>query len=272
METTQDIFGHARPEGPSPGSGALIVSDLTCQRGELPVLTGVTFRVEPGQALILRGPNGTGKTTLLRCLAGLTPPRRGKISLDRDAMTYAAHADGLKAQMTVAENLRFWAAVHGTLGAAGGGAEAIAGAAVSTGGPGLTEAAIDAFDLQDLRNRPAGSLSAGQKRRLGLARLLVTGARVWLLDEPTVSLDTASVERFAAIVRAHLERGGMAVIATHIDLRLPEAEILDVGQFRAAVDEAAADDPFLDAGFDGDHRNSPDRGRDRSGTVGGGTA
>ncbi|WP_010141082.1 heme ABC exporter ATP-binding protein CcmA, partial [Oceanicola sp. S124] len=155
------------------------VTDLCVARGGLPLLDGVSFALAPGQALILRGPNGSGKTTLLRCLAGLQPARAGQMSFDSESVAYGAHADGLKAQMTVRENLTFWAAVHG----------------LSDIDP-----ALAAFDLVALEQRLAGMLSAGQKRRLGLARLMVTGRPIWLLDEPTVSLDAASVALFAGAV------------------------------------------------------------------------
>lgn len=190
----------------------LVVTDLTVARGGVPLLSGVTFRVGPGAALVLRGPNGSGKTTLLRTLAGLQPAEAGAISAPAEAMAYAGHADGLKGVMTVAENLAFWASVYGA--------------------PGI-DAALRAYDLEGLADRPAQNLSAGQKRRLGLARLLVTGRPVWLLDEPTVSLDAATVGLFADCLRGHLAGGGLAVIATHIDLGI-DAEALDVAAFRAA--------------------------------------
>lgn len=191
----------------------LRVTDLAVARGGVPVLQGVGFTLRPGQALVLRGANGSGKTTLLRTLAGLQPPLDGRIEAEPDSIAYAAHADGLKAALTVKENLSFWAAVFG-------------GADI---GP-----ALDAFDLRALDRRPVQTLSAGQKRRLGLARLLVTERSIWVLDEPTVSLDTRSVGLFAAAVRAHLAGGGAAVIATHIDLGL-EADVLDVSTFRAKL-------------------------------------
>ena len=191
----------------------LSVTDLGVARGGVPVLDGVSFALGAGEVLILRGPNGIGKTTLLRSIAGLQPPRAGRVEAVPESLVYAGHADGIKAPLTVAENLGFWAQVFGTTD---------------------ISAAIEAFGLGPLAGRPAGALSAGQKRRLGLARLLVTGRPVWLLDEPTVSLDTDAVAMFAAAMRAHLAGGGAALIATHIDLGLAEARRLDLTPYRAA--------------------------------------
>ncbi|MFA3917782.1 heme ABC exporter ATP-binding protein CcmA [Ruegeria hyattellae] len=189
----------------------LTVTDLAIARGGVPVLEGLGFALEQGQALVVRGPNGIGKTTLLRTIAGLQPPLSGRIDGAEDQIAYAGHSDGIKPTLTVTENLTFWAAVFG--------APAI-------------EGALAAYDLHDLADRHAGNLSAGQKRRLGLARLLVTGRPIWVLDEPTVSLDKEAVGKFADAVRAHLGLGGSALIATHIDLGL-DAATLDVGPFRA---------------------------------------
>lgn len=206
----------------------LTVSNLTVARGGIPVLEGVSFRLAAGRALVLRGPNGIGKTTLLRTLAGLQPAVAGEMSVPPESLAYAAHADGLKAVLTVEENLAFWAAVNGTDAA---------------------EAAMVAMNLTALRDRRAANLSAGQKRRLGLARILVTGRPIWVLDEPTVSLDAASVALFAAVVRAHLAAGGSALMATHIDLGLAEAEVLDLSPFKARMPAAGGRVGAFDEAF-----------------------
>ena len=190
----------------------LTVDNLACARGGLLVLSGVSFTLEAGEALVLRGANGSGKTTLLRTVAGLQPAEAGQIAAPEDAIAYAAHLDGIKPTLSVAENLAFWASVYGRSD---------------------HRAALDAFALEALARRPARNLSAGQKRRLGLARLLVTGRPIWLLDEPTVSLDADAVGMFARAVRAHLNEGGAALIATHVDLGLESAGPLDLGTFRA---------------------------------------
>jgi heme exporter protein A len=203
----------------------LRVNELAVARGGVPVLSGVSFGVAPGTALILRGPNGAGKTTLLRTIAGLQPALSGQIDGADETIAYAGHADGLKAMLSVAENLMFWAQVFGNSD---------------------IEPALAAYQLDPLRDRLAGTLSAGQKRRLGLARLMVTGRPIWVLDEPTVSLDADAVGLFAAAVTAHLGAGGMALIATHIDLGL-NADTFDVTPYRAKPDmrSGASDEAFL---------------------------
>ncbi|HBS49733.1 MAG TPA: heme ABC exporter ATP-binding protein CcmA [Rhodobacteraceae bacterium] len=198
----------------------LTVTDLTVTRGGIPVLDGVIFTLPAGRAIILRGPNGIGKTTLLRAVAGLQPPLAGRVAGVEDTIAYAGHSDGIKPTLTVTENLAFWASVFG----AGG-----------------IDAALSAYALEPLAHRPAGALSAGQKRRLGLSRLVVTGRPVWVLDEPTVSLDRDAVGMFADAVRAHLRQGGSALIATHIDLGL-EGEVLDLTPFRARPQPVGSDE------------------------------
>ena len=197
------------------------VSDLAIVRGGVPLLAGLSFAVEPGSALILRGPNGIGKTTLLRTFAGLQPPAAGQIEVPEDSVAYASHADGIKGQLSVVENLNFWARVYGMAD--------------------VTDAVLERFALQDLRARAAATLSAGQKRRLGLARLAVIGRKILLLDEPTVSLDTASVGRFATFLQDHLDAGGSAVIATHIDLGFT-ATVLELAPYKLDAPALTASD------------------------------
>lgn len=204
----------------------LQVENLKVQRGGVAVLAGVSFALDAGEALLLRGPNGIGKTTLLRTLAGLQPAISGRIfsDLGPDAIAYASHADGVKPTLTVEENLRFWAQVFGTA---------------------SVEAALDEMNLRNLARRPAHTLSAGQKRRLGLARMLVTGREIWVMDEPTISLDRESTALFAGVVQAHLAKGGAAIIATHIDLGF-EADVLQLAPFKAApMTDSEFDEAFL---------------------------
>ena len=191
----------------------LCIHDLAVARGGVPVLSGVSFEIAPSAALILRGPNGAGKTTLLRTIAGLQPALSGQIDGADETIAYAGHADGLKAMLSVTENLQFWAQVFGRTD---------------------IDLALNAYQLGPLESRLAGTLSAGQKRRLGLARLMVTGRPIWVLDEPTVSLDADAVAMFAAAVTAHLGAGGMALIATHIDLGL-NAKTFDISPYLSLI-------------------------------------
>lgn len=201
----------------------LTVTDLACRRGPRLVLEGVGFALGPGGALVLRGPNGSGKTTLLRTLAGLAAPVRGHVA--PDAVAYAGHADGLKGQLTLAENLTFWARMFGAP---------------------ATLPAAEAFDLGPLLSRRAADLSAGQRRRAGLARLPLTGRRVWLLDEPTVSLDGTGIAALTRALAAHRLDGGAVIVATHAPIDLPDADILDVARF-APRGTGAQHDPFAEA-------------------------
>ncbi|MEL7396316.1 MAG: heme ABC exporter ATP-binding protein CcmA [Pseudomonadota bacterium] len=190
----------------------LRVSDLSVARGGLRILEAVSLELAPGTALLLRGPNGIGKTTLLRTIMGLQPALSGQIDAPADSLAYAGHLDGVKPTLSVTENLRFWASIFGG---------------------GDVEHALELFDLQSLRDRASGQLSAGQKRRLGLARLAVTGRTTWLLDEPTVSLDADARALFESAVTEHLKAGGAVLAATHLDLNLDAAQTLDMAQFKA---------------------------------------
>ena len=178
----------------------------------MPLLEGVGLALRVGEALALRGPNGIGKTSLLRTVVGLQPPLAGRIESEEAA--FAGHADGVKAQLTVAENLAFWACVF-------------------RGGP--IGPAMAAFDLAALAERSARDLSAGQRRRLGLARLLVTGRRLWLLDEPMVSLDAASTALLTAALDAHRARGGAVLVSTHLPMGAVPS--LDLAPHRARAPE-----------------------------------
>ena len=186
-------------------------SNLSVALGGMTLLCGVDFSLSAGQILVLRGANGLGKTSLLRCIAGLQNPVEGQI-IAPETVAYSGHADGLKGQMTVLENLAFWASIYR--------------------GP-SPDVALDAYDLHALADRPAANLSAGQKRRLGLARMQVSGCALWVMDEPTVSLDADNMALFRAALSRHVQSGGAAVITTHIDLEIASAQLLDLTRFKA---------------------------------------
>jgi len=192
----------------------LKVTDLGVGRGGLPLLRGLSFTLSPGQALMLRGANGIGKTTLLRTVAGLQRPEAGQVKVTDEALAFSGHSDGVKATMTVTENLSFWAAVFGQ--------------------SGIEDALLD-MDLLALAERPARDLSAGQRRRLGLARLLVTGRPIWLLDEPTVSLDVASATLFETVLSKHLGQGGSALISSHLNIK-GMTDVLTLTPYRATIE------------------------------------
>jgi heme exporter protein A len=190
----------------------LVAEGVCAFRGERLVLNDVSFAVPGGGALVLLGANGSGKSTLLRVLAGLGRIEAGRVLWDgaerhdegTAPVAYLGHQDAIKPGLTTAENLRFAARAGGD--DAGGIARALA-----------------AMGLDDLAALPARMLSAGQRRRLALARLALSHAPLWLLDEPTLGLDGASIERFGALLGAHLAAGGVVVAATHVALPLANA-------------------------------------------------
>lgn len=213
----------------------LTLDKLTCRRAGRLIYQGLDFTVLPGQSAALRGPNGVGKSTLLRQIAGLLPVAGGdawlgEISLAKDRQAFqervahAGHLDAIKSALSVSENLATWAGINGA-------------------GADRVQAALDRFGLARIAARPAAQCSAGQKRRLGLARLLVTDRPLWLLDEPTVSLDSEATSLVADLVRAHAGNGGLALIATHVDLGLGAIPTLEMRP--PDRDAAEAEDPFL---------------------------
>jgi heme exporter protein A len=203
--------------------------DLACRRGERLIFAGLDFTLPAGGALILTGPNGSGKSSLLRVMAGLTPLEDGQLRWDgadiaedraahRARLHFIGHQDALKPALTVAETLDFWAAMHG-------------GAA--------SAAALDRFRLGRLALWPCRLLSAGQRRRLALARLLASPAALWLLDEPFTGLDEEAARYLDAALAEHRAGGGRLVISTHTPLALGGATQLSLADFQARETIAA---------------------------------
>jgi heme exporter protein A len=176
----------------------LTATGLTAVRGGRTVFAGLSFAVGAGQALAVTGPNGAGKSTLLRLVAGLLPAAAGSVALDPagegSTLHYLGHLDGLKTALTVRQNLSFWRTLWN-------------GDAV--------EPALARFGLEPLVDLHVGVLSAGQKRRVALARLLIAKRPVWLLDEPATALDAAAEAMLGAVIAEHLAGGGLAIVATH---------------------------------------------------------
>jgi len=195
----------------------LNVQNLSCRRGGRVVFRDTGFSVESGGFVLVTGVNGSGKSSLLRVLAGLLPPKSGQVqwhgadiaednSAHRARLHYIGHLDAVKLSLTVREMLAYWCALRGTAQ--------------------INLAALDAFALEKLADRPIRSLSAGQKRRLSLTRLALDTAPLWLLDEPTTALDNQSQALLIAQIARHRAGGGIVIAATHDELAIPDMQRL----------------------------------------------
>ena len=200
----------------------LDVADLACRRGGRRVFDHLSFALGAGELLALTGRNGSGKTTLLRALSLLVRPDAGAVRWQganvaddpetwRGRLAWLGHLDGLKGDLTVRENLL--------------GSERLRGRAVACD---RLDLALAAFDLVAVAHRPARTLSAGQRRRTALARVMLTEAPLWLLDEPLNALDAPAQQAFRAVLQRHLAQGGLAIAATHADLGIPGGRVLEL--------------------------------------------
>jgi heme exporter protein A len=209
----------------------LSATDLACRRGGREVFAGVSFSIAGGESLTIRGRNGAGKSSLLRMTVGLVRIAGGRLALEGgdpeltigEQAHYLGHLDALKPSLSVVENLRFWSDFLGA-------------AAVDLGEP------LRAVGLDALADLPAAYLSAGQRRRLSIARLLAVKRPLWLLDEPTSTLDAAAQTRLGEIMRAHLAGGGIMLAATHSPLQLEGTRELNLDSVSAprAPEEVSA--------------------------------
>jgi heme exporter protein A len=211
----------------------LVASDLACVRGGREVFSGLSFAVAGGEALLVSGPNGAGKSSLLRLIAGLVRPAGGRLALDGgdpeltigEQAHYLGHQDALKPSLSVAENLGFWARFLG-------GKEAALGPALDTVG------------LGRIAGLPAAYLSAGQRRRLSIARLIAVERPIWLLDEPTSALDTAAQAALAALMARHRAGGGLVLAAVHGPIGLEDAAELRLSSRSALAGEGRGTAPI----------------------------
>ena len=201
----------------------LTLTNLSCTRGERTLFQSLDLHVEAGEVALVRGANGSGKTSLLRMIAGLLNPSHGSISWSGAAedlplqsqLHFLGHLDGIKPTMSVGETLRFWSAMKG-------------------GAPDINEP-LDAWNLSSLRDLPCGILSAGQRRRVALAQLELTDRPLWLLDEPTGPLDEIGVQLVTAAISRHKAAGGVTLIATHRAMDVGDAQVLDLSARRNAA-------------------------------------
>jgi heme exporter protein A len=193
--------------------------NLACHRGGRDVFCGVNFSLGSGEALAIKGRNGAGKSSLLRMVIGLVRIAQGQLALEggdpqltiAEQAHYLGHQDALKPALSVEENLRFWTNFFG-------------------GEPDAIEPALDTVGLGALAELPAAYLSAGQRRRLSIARLLAVRRSIWLLDEATSTLDSSAQERLAGFMRSHLAEGGLILAATHGPVGIAGAQELRLGE------------------------------------------
>jgi heme exporter protein A len=217
----------------APPLAELIGENLACRRGERLIFDGLSFRLPPGGGLVLTGANGSGKSSLLRMVAGLLRPATGRLMWGTTVVAadlashharlhYVGHQDALKLAMTPREILAFWAVLRGIR--------------QSCTAP-LLDEALAAFALDAIADWPCRWLSAGQRRRVALARLLVAPAALWLLDEPTTALDDDSQARLEETIGAHRATGGMVMVATHAPITLDAGAVLALDGFAARFDD-----------------------------------
>jgi heme exporter protein A len=216
----------------------LVAEGLGCRRGERAVFAGLDCRLPPGGALVLTGSNGSGKSSLLRIFATLLRPAAGRllwggVPLAQDSSRYRAlihyvgHLDPTKPALTAREMLGFWATLGGRAVPAADAAPAV-------------DLGLAAFGLDSLADRPCGWLSAGQRRRLALARLVAAPAPIWLLDEPLAALDSDGEARLTSLIREHRAAGGRVAMATHQPVALSGAAVVRIDDFAAPADSALA--------------------------------
>ena len=222
-------------------------SDLTCLRGERLVFGGLSFAANPGDAIMLRGRNGAGKSSLLRLMAGLLVPRSGLITWDGESIhkdrvghnarqQYLGHQDAIKPVLSVRDNLRLWAQLRGVKDIE---------AAIDT--------ALHALEIHHLSRTAGRYLSSGQKRRTALARILIGETQLWLLDEPTVGLDRESCAELARLIADFRAKGGIVIYSTHIDLAVDDPVLLDLDEFAIPMVEWLQDQDAHEQDLDPDH-------------------
>ncbi|AUG55165.1 heme ABC exporter ATP-binding protein CcmA [Thalassospira marina] len=228
-------------------------SDLTCRRGERLVFADLAFDASRGDALMLRGRNGAGKSSLLRLMAGLSEPLAGTICWENDnirqdmpahraRMQYLGHQDAVKPVLTVRDNLRLWASLREV-----------------DNIDAVIDQALDALGILHLANSSGRFLSSGQKRRTALARILIGESDLWLLDEPTVGLDRESCADLARLIDDFRANGGIVVYSTHVDLDIASPRILNLDEFAIPMFDWLASDSDENDEF---AENDPDQAHD----------